>query len=88
MMFAHNSEEVIESDEYGEAVFDAEVMYPEVDNLFTLKPSTLNMCTQSVQLNVGLRNKSVMHTAEQSMCNSVNKNAVTHSHLLRSKNVR
>ena len=44
-MFAHNSEEVIERDEYGEAVFDAEVIYPEVDNLVTLKTSTLNMCT-------------------------------------------
>ena len=60
MMFAHNSEEVIESDEYGEAVFDDEVMYPEVDNLFTLNPSTLNMCTQSVQLKVGPINKSSM----------------------------
>ena len=54
MMFAHNSEEVIENDEYGKAVFDAEVIYPEVDNLFTLKPSTLNMCTQSVQLKVAV----------------------------------
>ena len=45
-MFADNTE-VIESDEY-EVVFDAEVIYPEVDNLFTLKTSTLNMCTQSV----------------------------------------
>ena len=50
MMFAHNTEEVIESDEYREAVFDAEVIYPEVDNLFTLKTSTLNMCTKTVQL--------------------------------------
>ena len=40
-MFAHNTEEVIESDEYGEAVFNAEVIHPEVDNLFTLK--TVNM---------------------------------------------
>ena len=70
MMFAHNSEEVIESDEYGEAVFDAEVMYPEVDNLFTLKPSTLNKCTQSVQLKVGLINKSPMgvHAHNRNVC--------------------
>ena len=53
VMFAHNTEEVIESDEYAEAVFDAEVIYPEVDDLFTLKTSTLNMCTQSVQLKLG-----------------------------------
>ena len=44
-MFVHNTEEVIDIDEYGEADFDAEVIYPEVDNLFTIKPSTLNMCT-------------------------------------------
>ena len=37
MMYAYNTEEVIESDEYGEAVFDAEVIYPEVDNLFIFK---------------------------------------------------
>ena len=30
-------EEVIESDEYGEAVFDAEVIYPEVNNLCILQ---------------------------------------------------
>ncbi len=47
-MFVHNTGEVIESDEYGEAVFEAEVIFPEVDNLFTLKTITLNMCTQSV----------------------------------------
>ena len=35
-MFAHNTEEVNESDEYGKADFDAEVIYLEVDNLFTL----------------------------------------------------
>ena len=46
-MFTHNTEEVIESDEYGKAVFHAEVIYPEVDNLFTLKTSTLNMCSHS-----------------------------------------
>ena len=44
-MFSHITEELIESDEYGEADFDSEVIYPEVDNLFTLKTSTLNMCT-------------------------------------------
>ena len=46
MMFAHNTEEVIESDEYGAAVFNAEVIHLEVDNLFTLK--TVNMCTKRV----------------------------------------
>ena len=45
MMFAQNTEEVIKGEEYGEAFFDAEVIYPEVDNLVTLKTSTLNMCT-------------------------------------------
>ena len=44
-VFVHNTEELIKGDEYGEAVFHAEVIYPEVDNLFTLKISTLNMCT-------------------------------------------
>ena len=60
MMFAHTTEEVIESDEYGKAVFDSEVIYPEVNNLFTLKTSTLNMCTKRLQLKVGLINKSLM----------------------------
>lgn len=55
-MFAHNTEEVTESEEYGEAVFDAEVIHPEVDNLFTLK--TVNMCTKRVQLKVWLIHKS------------------------------
>ena len=45
-MFAHNTEEVIESDEYGEADFDAEVIHLEVDNLFTLKTSTLNIWSE------------------------------------------
>ena len=68
MMFAHNTEEVIESDEYGEAVFDAEVIHPEVDNLFTLK--TVNMCTKRVQLKVGLINKSLMgvHAHYRNIC--------------------
>ena len=60
VMLAHNNEELIESDEYGKAVFDAEVIYLEADNLFTLKTSTLNMCTQSVQQKVELINKSPM----------------------------
>ena len=47
-MFEHNTEELIESDEDGEADLDAEVIYPDVDNFFTLKTSKLNMCTQSV----------------------------------------
>ena len=38
MMYAHNTEEVIEIDEYGEAVFDAEVIYPEVGNFLLSKP--------------------------------------------------
>ena len=38
MMYAHNTEEVIESDEYGEAVFYAEVIYQEVDNFLLSKP--------------------------------------------------
>ena len=59
-MFEHNTTELIESDNYGEADFDAKVIYPDVDNLFTLKTSTLNMCTQSVQLKVGLIKKSPM----------------------------
>ena len=50
-MFAYNTEEVIESDEYGEAVFDAEVIHPEVGNLFTLK--TVKMCTKRVQMRLG-----------------------------------
>ena len=69
-MFDHNTEELIESDEYGEAVFNAEVVYPEVNNLFTLNSSTLNMCTQSVQLKVGLINKSPMgvHAHYKNIC--------------------
>ena len=64
-MFAHNTEEVTESDEYGEADFDAEV-----NTLFTLKTSTLNMCTQSVQLKIGLINKSPMgvHAHYRNIC--------------------
>ena len=70
-MFAHNTEEVIESDEYGEADFDAEV-----DTLFTLKTSTLNMCAQcaqSVQLKVGLINKSLMevHAHYRNICHQI-----------------
>ena len=70
MMYAHNTEEVIESDEYGEAVFDAEIIFPEVDNFFALKTSTLNMCTKRVQLKVGLINKSLMgvHAHYRNIC--------------------
>ena len=69
-MFAHNTEEVIEKDEYGEAVFDAEFIYPEVDNLFTLKTSALNRSTKRVQLKVGLINKSLMgvHAPYRNIC--------------------
>ena len=66
-----------------------------------LYSSTLNMCTESVQLKVGLINKSPMGVhalygnstvlpniwSEQSVCKSLNKNALTHSNLLRFKNV-
>ncbi len=67
-MFAHKTEKVIESDEYGEAVFDAEVICLEVDNMFTLK--TVNMCTKRVQLKVGLINKSLMgvHAHYRNIC--------------------
>ena len=70
MMFAHNTEEVIESDEYVDAGFNAEVIHPEVDNLFTLKTSTLNICTQNVQLKVGMINKSPMgvHAHYRNIC--------------------
>ena len=62
------TEEVIESDEYGEAVFYAEVIQPEVVNLFTLK--TVNMCTKRVQLKIGLINKSLMgvHAHYRNIC--------------------
>ena len=45
-MFAHNTEDVIESDEYGEAVFDAEVIYPEK---YTLVQEALSLHNTSVQ---------------------------------------
>ena len=67
-MFAHNTDEVIESDEYGKADLDAEVIYPEVtSNSLT---STLKMCTQSVQLKVGLINNSLIgvHAHYRNIC--------------------
>ena len=33
VMFAHNTEDVIESDEYGKAVFDAEVTWADQQSL-------------------------------------------------------
>ena len=53
-----------------EVVFDAEYIYLEVDNLFILKTSPLNMCTQSVQLKVALVIKSPMgvHTHYRNIC--------------------
>ena len=85
-MFEHNTEELIESDEYGEADFDAEVIYPDVDNLFTLKTSTLNMCTQSVQLKVVLINKSPMEVQAhyKNTCH-LQQYLCTANHLVRAK---
>ena len=61
---------MIESDENGKAVIDADVIYLKVDNLFTLKTSTLNKCTQCVQLKVWLINKSPMgvYTHYRNIC--------------------
>ena len=68
VIFALNTEEMIESDEYGEAVFNAKVIHPEVDNLVILQ--TVNMFTKRVQLKVGLINKSLMgvHTHYRNIC--------------------
>ena len=44
MMFVHNTEEVIESDEYGEAVFDAEVSWADQQSLMGAQAHYRNIC--------------------------------------------
>ncbi len=44
MIFAHNTEDVIESDVYGEAVFDAEVSWADQKSLMGVHAHYRNIC--------------------------------------------